>query len=118
MTEAAAQKSGETLRILRWPFHENDRAQAERETDGLVKVIATKSGRVLGAGLVGPHAGELIQLWSLVISKKLKLGDVANLILPYPTLGEVNKRAAGSFFTPKLFSPFTRKVVRFLARFG
>jgi pyruvate/2-oxoglutarate dehydrogenase complex dihydrolipoamide dehydrogenase (E3) component len=118
MTEAEAQKSGETLRILRWPFHENDRAQAERETEGLVKVIATKGGRVLGAGIVGAQAGELIQLWSLVISKRLKLGDVANLILPYPTLGEVNKRAAGSFFTPKLFSPLTRKVVRFLARFG
>jgi pyruvate/2-oxoglutarate dehydrogenase complex dihydrolipoamide dehydrogenase (E3) component len=117
MTEADANKSGETLRILRWPFHENDRAQAERETEGLVKVIATKSGRVLGAGIVGPQAGELIQLWSLVISKRLKLGDVANLILPYPTLGEVNKRAAGSFFTQKLFSPFTRKVVRFLAKF-
>jgi pyruvate/2-oxoglutarate dehydrogenase complex dihydrolipoamide dehydrogenase (E3) component len=117
MTEAEANRSGETLRILRWPFHENDRAQAERETEGLVKVIATKSGRVLGAGIVGPQAGELIQLWSLVISKRLKLGDVANLILPYPTLGEVNKRAAGSFFTQKLFSPFTRKVVRFLAKF-
>ena len=118
MTEAEAQKSGETLRILRWPFHENDRAQAERETEGLVKIIATKGGRVLGAGIVGAQAGELIQLWSLVIAKRLKLGDVANLILPYPTLGEVNKRAAGSFFTPKLFSPLTRKVVRFLARFG
>ena len=118
MTEAEANKSGETLRILRWPFHENDRAQTERETEGLVKVIATKSGRVLGAGIVGPQAGELIQLWSLVISKKLKLGDVANLILPYPTLGEVNKRAAGSFFLPKLFSPLTRKIVWFLARFG
>lgn len=118
MTEAEANKSGEILRILRWPFHENDRAQTERETEGLVKVIATKSGRVLGAGIVGPQAGELIQLWSLVISKRLKLGDVANLILPYPTLGEVNKRVAGSFFTQKLFSPFTRKIVRFLAKFG
>ena len=118
MTEAEAQKSGETLRILRWPFHENDRAQTERETEGLVKIIATKGGRVLGAGIVGAQAGELIQLWSLVIAKRLKLGDVANLILPYPTLGEVNKRAAGSFFTAKLFSPLTRKVVRFLARFG
>jgi pyruvate/2-oxoglutarate dehydrogenase complex dihydrolipoamide dehydrogenase (E3) component len=118
MTETEAAKSGETLRILRWPFHENDRAQTERETDGLVKIIATKSGHVLGAGIVGPHAGELIQLWSLVIAKRLKLGAIANLILPYPTLGEVNKRAAGSFFTQKLFSPFTRKIVRFLAKFG
>jgi pyruvate/2-oxoglutarate dehydrogenase complex dihydrolipoamide dehydrogenase (E3) component len=118
MTEADANRSGEALRILRWPFHENDRAQAERDTEGLVKVIATRNGRVLGAGIVGPHAGELIQLWSLVIAKRLKLSDVAGLILPYPTLSEVNKRAAGSFFTQKLFSPLTRKIVRFLARFG
>jgi pyruvate/2-oxoglutarate dehydrogenase complex dihydrolipoamide dehydrogenase (E3) component len=118
MTEAEAQASGETLRILRWPFHENDRAQAERETEGLIKVIATTRGRVLGAGIVGPHAGELIQLWGLVIAKRLKLGDVASLMLPYPTLSEVSKRAAGSFFAPKLFAPFTRKLVRFLAKFG
>lgn len=118
MTEAEAQQSGETLRILRWPFHENDRAQAERDTDGLVKIIATKRGHVLGAGIVGPHAGELVQLWSVVIAKRLRLGDVASLILPYPTLSEINKRVAGSFFTQRLFSPLTRKVVRFLARFG
>jgi pyruvate/2-oxoglutarate dehydrogenase complex dihydrolipoamide dehydrogenase (E3) component len=118
MTEAEANRTGGALRILRWPFHENDRAQTERHIEGLVKIIATKNGRVLGAGIVGPQAGELIQLWSLVIAKRLKLGAVANLILPYPTLGEVNKRAAGSFFTPKLFSPLTRKIVRFLARFG
>ena len=118
MTEAEANKTGQTLRILRWPFHENDRAQTERATEGLVKVIATKRGHVLGASIVGANAGELIQLWGLVIAKRIKLGAVAGLILPYPTLGEVNKRAAGSFFTAKLFSPFVRKVVRFLARFG
>jgi Pyridine nucleotide-disulphide oxidoreductase, dimerisation domain len=73
---------------------------------------------VLGAAIVGPHAGELIQIWSLVIARRLKLGAVANLILPYPTLGEVSKRAAGTFYMPKLFSPLTRKLVRFLARFG
>jgi pyruvate/2-oxoglutarate dehydrogenase complex dihydrolipoamide dehydrogenase (E3) component len=106
------------MRILRWPFYENDRAQTERETEGFVKIIATKQGRVLGAGIVGPHASELIQIWSLVIAKGLKLSAVANLILPYPTLAEVNKRAAGTFYMAKLFSPLTRKIVRALAWFG
>ncbi len=118
LTEAEARERGEDIRILRWPFHENDRAQTERETEGLVKIIATKRGHVLGAAIVGPQAGELIQLWCLVIAKRLKLSAVANLIVPYPTLGELGKRAAGTFYMPKLFSPVTRKLVRFLARFG
>src|SRR5690606_5442327 len=66
LTEAEARERGEDIRILRWPFHENDRAQTERETEGLVKIIATKRGHVLGAAIVGPQAGELIQLWCLV----------------------------------------------------
>ncbi len=55
---------------------------------------------------------------ALAISQGMKFGDVAGAILPYPTLGEVSKRAAGQFFTPKLFNDRTRKIVRFLARFG
>jgi pyruvate/2-oxoglutarate dehydrogenase complex dihydrolipoamide dehydrogenase (E3) component len=84
----------------------------------MIKVVADKRGRVLGAGIVGAHAGETIQTWILAIAQKLKVGAVAAMIAPYPTLGEVNKRAAGSFYTPTLFSPRTRKLVRFLARFG
>jgi pyruvate/2-oxoglutarate dehydrogenase complex dihydrolipoamide dehydrogenase (E3) component len=118
LTEQQAVSRGEPIRILRWPFHDNDRAQTERETEGLVKVIATKSGRVLGAGIVGAQAGELIQLWGLAIAKRLKLGDVASMIAPYPTRGEAGKRAAMSFYAPKLFSPFTRRIVRLLGRLG
>ncbi|MBL6927761.1 MAG: dihydrolipoamide dehydrogenase, partial [Rhodospirillales bacterium] len=49
---------------------------------------------------------------------KMKLGAMAGMIAPYPTLSEINKRAAGSFFTPSLFGGRTKKLVRFLARFG
>ncbi len=119
MTEAEALKAhGGDLQVLRWPFHENDRAQAERATHGLVKVLARRNGRVLGASMIGPHAGELIQPWGLAISAGLKLSVMAGFLAPYPTFGEVNKRAAGSFYTPKLFSERTRRVVRLLARFG
>ncbi|HJT06210.1 MAG TPA: FAD-dependent oxidoreductase [Stellaceae bacterium] len=119
MTESQAMTAhpGDVM-VLRWPFHENDRAQAERETHGLVKVLARRNGRVLGASMIGAHAGELIQPWGVAISGGVKLSTMAGFIAPYPTLAEVNKRAAGSFFTPKLFSERTRRLVRLLARFG
>jgi len=118
LTEAEARTQGGDIRILRWPFHENDRAQAEGETRGLIKAVTTPKGEILGCGIVGPQSGELIQTWVLAMSQKIKIGAVAQMIAPYPTLGEVSKRAAGSFYTPKLFSDKTRRIVRFLARFG
>jgi pyruvate/2-oxoglutarate dehydrogenase complex dihydrolipoamide dehydrogenase (E3) component len=119
MTEAQAMTAHPgDVQVLRWPFHENDRAQAERETHGVVKVLARRNGRVLGASMIGAHAGELIQPLGVAISGGLKLSTMASFIAPYPTLGEVNKRAAGSFFTPRLFSERTRRVVRLLARLG
>lgn len=118
MTEAQAREKHGDIRVLRHPFAENDRAQAERETDGMAKVITSAKGVIVGASIVGPHAGELLQSWILPIQKKMKIGAVAGLIIPYPTLGEVNKRAAGSYYTPKLFSEKTKKIVRFLLKLG
>ena len=116
--QQAREKHGDDIRILRWPYHENDRAQAEGKTEGMVKAITSKKGVILGCGIAGAGAGELIQTWVLAISQKIKIGGVATMIAPYPTLGEVSKRAAGSFYTPSLFSEKTRKIVRFLAKFG
>ncbi|MBT3909393.1 MAG: FAD-dependent oxidoreductase [Rhodospirillaceae bacterium] len=118
LTEAEASKQGIGFLLLRWPYHENDRAQAEGKTDGMVKAIVTPKGHILGCGIVGAQAGELIQTWVLAMSQKIKVGAVAQMIAPYPTLGEVSKRAAGSFYTPSLFSERTRKIVKFLAKFG
>ena len=118
LQEQEAKDTHGDIRILRWPYHENDRAQAERRTEGLAKVITTPRGHILGAGIVGAAAGELIQTWVLAMSKRIKVGAVATMIAPYPTLGEINKRAAGSFYTQNLFSDRTRRIVRFLARFG
>ncbi len=119
LTEAQARdKHGDKVRVLKWSFAENDRAQAERATEGLVKVVVGGRGRILGASIAGLHAGELLQPWVLAISQGLKIGALANMIAPYPTLGEVNKRAAGSYYTPSLFGERTRKIVRFLQRFA
>jgi len=104
------------VRVMRWKFEENDRAQAERRSEGLVKVVVGKNGQILGASIVGLHAGELIQPWILAISQKMKIGAMASMIAPYPTLAEVNKRIAGSFYTDKLFSKGTQRLVRFLMK--
>jgi pyruvate/2-oxoglutarate dehydrogenase complex dihydrolipoamide dehydrogenase (E3) component len=117
-TEDQARARGGAVRVLRWPFAENDRAQAERRPDGMVKVVTGRAGRILGAGIVGAGAGELIQTWVLAISRKMKIGAMAGIIAPYPTLGEAGKRAAGSYFTEALFSNRTKAIVRFLGLFG
>ncbi|MEX2616378.1 MAG: mercuric reductase [Alphaproteobacteria bacterium] len=118
MTEAQAKESKVSgMNILRWPFHENDRAQAERETHGMIKIVLDRKGRVLGATIAGSRAGELILPWVLAVAGKQKIGAMAGVIVPYPTLSEVGKRAAGSYYTPKLFSERMKKIVRFLLKF-
>ena len=118
LTEQAARDEGLTFRVLRWPFADNDRAITEGETDGFVKILVDRKRRILGAGIVGPHAGELIQTWCLAMRANLKIGKIAEMIAPYPTLGEINKRVAGEYFTEGLFGARTQKLVRFLSRFG
>ena len=118
LSEDAARQRKLDIGVLRWSLHENDRAQAERATDGLIKVVITKPGKILGATIVGEHAGELIQIWSLAVSQGMNIKAMAQYISPYPTLGEIGKRAAGTYFLPKLTSPFVRKTVQFLSRFG
>jgi pyruvate/2-oxoglutarate dehydrogenase complex dihydrolipoamide dehydrogenase (E3) component len=116
--EEMARKSHDRIRILRWALAENDRAQVERETSGFIKVVTTKGGKILSTTIVGAHAGELILPWALAISRGLKVGALASLIAPYPTLSEISKSVAGSYFTPSLFSERTKKFVRLLARLG
>lgn len=109
---------GDHIHVVRANFSDNDRAQAEGTTAGFLKAIVGKRGHILGATIVGPHAGELILPWVLAISKGHKIGDMASLIAPYPTLSEVTKRAAGSYFTPQLFSERTKRLVRLIGAFG
>jgi len=120
LTEAQAlERHGESVRVLRFTFAENDRAVAEGVEDGLVKAVVSKRGRILGASIAGPNAGELILPWAMALANGLKIGALANTVAPYPTLGEVSKRAAGAFYAPKLFESATvKRVVRLLARLG
>lgn len=103
-------------KTLLWPYKDCDRAQAERETEGFIKVSTTRRGHILSVSIIGANAGELILPWGLAIDKKLKLRAMADVIAPYPTLSEINKKVASSFYTPLLFSPLTRTIVKFLMK--
>ena len=98
-------------------FARNDRAVTEHETEGFIKVIAGARGRILGATIVGPHAGEMISLWGLAISRRLKLSAIAGMLAPYPTLSEISKRAAGQYYAPVVFGPKVRALVRLVQKY-
>ena len=116
LTEEQAATQKYRIRVLRWPYRENDRAQTERTTVGHVKVVTTGRGRILGATIVGAHAGELIAPWILAINRGLNIRAMAAVVAPYPTLGEVNKRAAMMFFASAAANPMVRRLVRILGR--
>ena len=119
LTEAEARTRHSHVEVTHFPFAENDRARAELRTEGLLKAVIGRRGRILGASIVGAHAGELVQPWALALSARLKIGAMAGHIAAYPTLGEVSKRAAGAYFAPRLFDSRTvRAIVRLLARLG
>ncbi|MGR3620708.1 dihydrolipoyl dehydrogenase family protein [Pseudophaeobacter sp.] len=117
LTEAEARaQHGEGLELARFDFHHNDRALAELKTTGFIKVMVVK-GRPVGATIVGHQAGELISLWSLALANRLKMSQVAAMVAPYPSIGEINKRVAGAYFSPRLFdSQFVKRAVRFVQR--
>ena len=118
LTEDQARRAGHAVRILRWPYHENDRARIERASDGHIKVVTNRRGRILGATIVGREAGELISTFTLAITQRLNIRALAGFIVPYPTLAEIGKRAAMSHFTPSLTSPMVRRIIGWLRRLG
>lgn len=119
LTEAQARKAhGSDLRVLNTPFADVDRAQTDGAQRGFAKILVTKRGRVVGATIVGRQAGELVVPWGLAVAGNFKIGALARMIVPYPSLSEITKRSASAFYTPALFSARTRWLVRVLGWFG
>jgi pyruvate/2-oxoglutarate dehydrogenase complex dihydrolipoamide dehydrogenase (E3) component len=109
-------QAGDGARALTWPFAENDRAIAEGDTIGLVKLVVDRRGRLVGAGIVGPGAGEMIGLYALALAERTKLSALAGLVLPYPTRGEAGKRALGTMFAERIFGAGPRWLVQKMTR--
>jgi pyruvate/2-oxoglutarate dehydrogenase complex dihydrolipoamide dehydrogenase (E3) component len=119
LTEAQArEKHGDNITVLRWEYAENDRARAERKTEGLIKIIADKKGRLIGISIAGAGAGEMINMWALAVTNKMKLSHVRGYIPPYPTMSEIGKRAVVSHYGPITSKPLVRWLIGFLRKFG
>ena len=118
LTEAQAKEQhGDKLEVVRFHYNHNDRAIAERKIKGLIKLMVVK-GRPVGASIVGYQAGELINLWALALANNMKMSQIAAMVAPYPTIGEINKRAAGAYYSPRLFeSAMVKRVVGLVQRF-
>jgi pyruvate/2-oxoglutarate dehydrogenase complex dihydrolipoamide dehydrogenase (E3) component len=116
--QQARQAYGSEIKILRWPFAQNDRAVTEGKTQGLIKIITRSSNRILGASIVGAGGGELLAPWVLAINQGLKISAMANLVLPYPTYGEAGKRAAITAYAGLAQRPSVRRLLGFLKWLG
>lgn len=116
--EEEARKAEGVIRVLRWPYAENDRARAEGRTVGHIKLVTGRKGRILGASIVGEGAGEMINMWSLAVSRRMGVRDIAGYVAPYPTASEIGKRAAITYFVGTTRKPLVRRLLRFLRFFG
>lgn len=117
MNEKRARVKGLEYTVHEETFYDNDRAQAESETSGRIKLILGRKGKPLGVQILGNHAGELLSEWVAALNGGLRLSTIAGSIHPYPTLAEINKRVVGSVLSPKLFSGKVRKMLKLLFRY-
>jgi pyruvate/2-oxoglutarate dehydrogenase complex dihydrolipoamide dehydrogenase (E3) component len=118
LIEGEARAHSGVIRVLRWPYSENDRAQATGATKGHIKIVTDRRGQILGATIVGAGAAENITAWALAINQRLNIEAFAGVIVPYPTYAEVGKRAAMTYFNRGLTSPLVRRIIGWLRRFG
>jgi pyruvate/2-oxoglutarate dehydrogenase complex dihydrolipoamide dehydrogenase (E3) component len=113
MNEKAAEAAGIEYAVWTEEFKGNDRSLAEGERVGKIKMILDGKEKPIGVQILGPQAGELLNEWVAVLNGKMKLSTLASAVHPYPTLGEINKRVAGNFFSPKIFSERVKKGLKF-----
>lgn len=118
LNERAAHEQGVDVTVHTEAFAHNDRALAESSPEGRIKlVLARDSSKVLGVQIVGPHAGDLLNTWVVALNGGVKLTTLAGAVMPYPTLGEISRRAAGSIVSEPLFSDNVRSVLCTLFRY-
>jgi pyruvate/2-oxoglutarate dehydrogenase complex dihydrolipoamide dehydrogenase (E3) component len=117
MNEKRAKEAGIEYSVWTEEFKSNDRSLAEGEEVGRVKMILDTKGKPLGIQILGPHAGELVSEWVAVLNGGVKLSTLASAVHPYPTLGEINKRVVGNYFSGKIFSEKVKKTLKFFFHF-
>lgn len=118
LDENGARARYKRIRVLRSSFAENDKARADDRIEGHIKVLTNDRDVVLGAGIVGPCASELIQVWALAIAQKLTLRDMTACVAAYPTYSGISQQVAAGRFAASAGNPLLRVLVRLLGRLG
>jgi len=118
LSETEARQTGVAYRVYRFPFEEIDRARAEGETGGFAKIVTDPKGKLLGAAIVGPHAGELIAEHVLAIANGMNAKDLAGVIHAYPTLAQINRRVADQRLKERLTPSSKRWIQRIFRLLG
>ena len=113
MNEKRAKEAKIEYSVWTEPFKSNDRSLAEGEEVGKIKLLLDRNEKPLGIQILGPQAGELLSEWVAVFNGKVKLSTLAAAVHPYPTLGEINKRVAGTLLSQKIFSERVRRGLKF-----
>ena len=118
LTDTQARERYGAIRVLRWPYRDNDRAQTARAVRGHIKVVTTARGLILGATIVGTAAAEQITAWTIAVNSGLNISTFAETVMPYPTYMEIGKKAAATFFTPRLTPNWIGRIANLLRRSG
>jgi len=113
INEKGAKEAGLEYSVFTEAFSDNDRSLAEGEGVGKIKMLLDKNEKLVGVQILGPQAGELLNEWVAILNGKVKLSTLASAVHPYPTLGEINKRVAGAYFSPKIFSDRVKSGLKF-----
>lgn len=113
MNEKRASAAGISYSVWTEEFRTNDRSLAEGEETGKIKLILNENEKPVGVQILGPHAGELVSEWVAIMNGEVRLSTIASAVHPYPTLGEINKKVVGNFFSGKIFSGKVKKALKF-----
>jgi pyruvate/2-oxoglutarate dehydrogenase complex dihydrolipoamide dehydrogenase (E3) component len=117
LNEKGAKSAGIKYSLWTEYFKDNDRSLAEGEETGKIKMLLDEKEKPIGVQILGPHGGDLLSEWVAVFNGKVKLSTLAGAVHPYPTLGEINKRVAGSFLSGKIFSDTVKKGLKLFFNF-
>jgi pyruvate/2-oxoglutarate dehydrogenase complex dihydrolipoamide dehydrogenase (E3) component len=109
LTEQQAREEHGSVNVYRQEFAGVDRALADGETTGFVKVVTGRRGKILGGHIIGPDAGNLIHEIALAMQKNIPIQSLSTMIHVYPTLSQANQRAADNYYRERLFTGRTRK---------
>jgi pyruvate/2-oxoglutarate dehydrogenase complex dihydrolipoamide dehydrogenase (E3) component len=113
MNEKRAKAAGIEYDVWVEEFKDNDRSLAEGEPVGKIKMLLDKKGKPIGIQILGPRAGDLVSEWVAALNGGVKPMTLAAAVHPYPTLGEINKKVAGTYLSSKIFSERVKKGLHF-----